>query len=111
MVAGPQPSELTTGPHRYAVLFLFRRDPTLLPPRNAASCCRAGGSSESPIRAFSIPSVPFLKSEQRRDDAIELVSSSMDFDKIASAQDTRWVSELETAIAVDDEEDEGDEED
>jgi len=52
-----------------------------------------------------------LKSEQRRDDAIELVSSSMDFDKIASAQDTRWVSELETAIAVDDEEDEGDEED
>jgi len=42
----------------------------------------------------------FLKSEQRRDDAIELVSSSMDFDKIAAAQDTRWVSELETAIAV-----------
>ena len=41
----------------------------------------------------------FLKSEQRRDDAIELVSSSMDFDKIASAQDTRWVSELETTIA------------
>jgi DNA-directed RNA polymerase specialized sigma24 family protein len=24
----------------------------------------------------------------------------MDFDKIATAQDTRWVSELETAIAV-----------
>jgi DNA-directed RNA polymerase specialized sigma24 family protein len=42
----------------------------------------------------------FLKSEQRRDDAIELVASSLDFDKIATAQDTRWVSELESAIAV-----------
>ena len=42
----------------------------------------------------------FLKSEQRRNDAIELVSSSMDFDQIASAQDTRWASELETSIAV-----------
>jgi DNA-directed RNA polymerase specialized sigma24 family protein len=42
----------------------------------------------------------FLKSEQRRDDAVELVASSMDFDQIASAQDTRWASELETAIAV-----------
>src|ERR1700675_3490719 len=42
----------------------------------------------------------FLKSEQRRDDAIELVSSSVDLDHIASAQDTRWVSELETTITV-----------
>ena len=42
----------------------------------------------------------FLKSEQRRDDAIELVSSSIDLDHVASTQDTRWVSELETAIAV-----------
>ena len=42
----------------------------------------------------------FLKSEQRRDDAIELVSSSIDLDHVAGAQDTRWVSELETAIAV-----------
>src|SRR5215813_3254513 len=42
----------------------------------------------------------FLKAEQRRNDAVELVSSSMDFDQIASAHDTRWVSELETSIAV-----------
>jgi DNA-directed RNA polymerase specialized sigma24 family protein len=42
----------------------------------------------------------FLKSEQRRNDAVELVASSMDFDQIASAHDTRWASELETAIAV-----------
>jgi len=42
----------------------------------------------------------FLKSEQRRDDTIELVSSSVDLDHVASAQDTRWVSELETAITV-----------
>jgi DNA-directed RNA polymerase specialized sigma24 family protein len=42
----------------------------------------------------------FLRSEQRRDDAVELVASSMDFDQIASAHDTRWASELETAIAV-----------
>jgi DNA-directed RNA polymerase specialized sigma24 family protein len=42
----------------------------------------------------------FLKAEQRRDDAVELVASSMDFDQIASAHDTRWTSELETAIAV-----------
>ena len=41
-----------------------------------------------------------LKSEQRRNDAVELVASSMDFDQIASAHDTRWASELETAIAV-----------
>jgi DNA-directed RNA polymerase specialized sigma24 family protein len=42
----------------------------------------------------------FLKSEQRRDDAVELVASSVDFDQIASAHDTRWASELETAIAI-----------
>lgn len=42
----------------------------------------------------------FLKSEQRRDDTVELVASSMDFDQTANAHDTRWVSELETAIAV-----------
>ena len=42
----------------------------------------------------------FLRSEQRRDDAVELVASSMEFDQIASAHDTRWASELETAIAV-----------
>jgi len=42
----------------------------------------------------------FLKSEQRRDDAIELVSSSIGLDQVVSAHDTRWVSELETAIAV-----------
>jgi DNA-directed RNA polymerase specialized sigma24 family protein len=42
----------------------------------------------------------FLKAEQRRNDAVELVSSSMDFDQIASAHDTRWASELETSIAV-----------
>jgi DNA-directed RNA polymerase specialized sigma24 family protein len=42
----------------------------------------------------------FLKAEQRRNDAVELVSSSMDFDQIASAHDTRWATELETSIAV-----------
>jgi DNA-directed RNA polymerase specialized sigma24 family protein len=42
----------------------------------------------------------FLKAEQRRNDAVELVSSSMDFDQIASAHDTRWASELERSIAV-----------
>src|SRR5262249_12712827 len=41
-----------------------------------------------------------LKAEQKRHDVVELVSSSMDFDQIASAQDTRWASELETSIAV-----------
>jgi hypothetical protein len=44
----PQPFELTTGPHRYATLFLFRRDPTILPPRNAASCCRADRARHAP---------------------------------------------------------------
>jgi DNA-directed RNA polymerase specialized sigma24 family protein len=42
----------------------------------------------------------FLKAEQRRNDAVELVSSSTDFDQIASAHDTRWASELETRITV-----------
>jgi DNA-directed RNA polymerase specialized sigma24 family protein len=42
----------------------------------------------------------FLKAEQRRNDAVELVSSSMDFEQIASAHETRWASELETSIAV-----------
>jgi RNA polymerase sigma factor (sigma-70 family) len=42
----------------------------------------------------------FLKSEQKRNAALELVASAADFDQIANAQDTRWVSQLETAIAV-----------
>lgn len=42
----------------------------------------------------------FLKAEKRRDDAVELVSSSMEFEQITSAHDTRWVSDLETTIAV-----------
>jgi len=42
----------------------------------------------------------FLKAEQKRNDAIELVASAMDFEQIASAQDRRWASDLETAIAV-----------
>jgi DNA-directed RNA polymerase specialized sigma24 family protein len=41
-----------------------------------------------------------LKAEQRRNDAVELVSSSLEFDQIASAHDTRWVSDLESTIAV-----------
>jgi DNA-directed RNA polymerase specialized sigma24 family protein len=42
----------------------------------------------------------FLKAEKRRNDAVELVASSVDFEQIASAHDTRWASDLETAIAV-----------
>ena len=41
-----------------------------------------------------------LKTEQRRRETIELVSSTVDFDRIETAQDTRWVSELERAITV-----------
>jgi RNA polymerase sigma factor (sigma-70 family) len=42
----------------------------------------------------------FLKTEQRRRETIELVPSTVDFDRIESAQDTRWVSELERTITV-----------
>ena len=42
----------------------------------------------------------FLKSEQKRNDAVELVASTADFDQIANAQDARWPSQIETAIAV-----------
>lgn len=42
----------------------------------------------------------FLRAERKRDDAVELVASSTDFDQIADARDTRWASDLETAIAV-----------
>jgi hypothetical protein len=36
------------GPRRYAALFLFRRDPTILPPRSAASYCRADRARHAP---------------------------------------------------------------
>jgi DNA-directed RNA polymerase specialized sigma24 family protein len=42
----------------------------------------------------------FLKAEKRRNDAVELVASSMDLDQIAGAHGTRWAEDLETAIAV-----------
>lgn len=41
-----------------------------------------------------------LKTEQRRRETIELVSSTVGFDRIKSAQDTHWVSEVERAITV-----------
>ncbi len=41
-----------------------------------------------------------LKREQKRRDTIELVSSTVEFERIESAQDTNWVSELERAITV-----------
>ena len=41
-----------------------------------------------------------LTTEQKRRETIELVSSSLEFDQIETAQDTRWVSELERSITV-----------
>ena len=42
----------------------------------------------------------FLRTEQRRRETVELISSTVDFDRIESAQNTRWASELERAITV-----------
>jgi hypothetical protein len=50
--------------------------------------------------AFHHHSNRFLKAEQHRNDAVELVSSSAEFDQIAGCHDARRVSELETTIAV-----------
>jgi DNA-directed RNA polymerase specialized sigma24 family protein len=41
-----------------------------------------------------------VQKEQRRAERIELVSSSVDLERIESAQDTGWVEELERAIAI-----------
>jgi DNA-directed RNA polymerase specialized sigma24 family protein len=41
-----------------------------------------------------------LKIEQNRRDTIELVSSTLEFERIESAQDTTWVEELERAITI-----------
>lgn len=41
-----------------------------------------------------------LLRERRRLETIELVSSSLDLDRIESAQDTGWVEELERAITI-----------
>jgi len=41
-----------------------------------------------------------LKIERNRRDTIELVSSSLEFERIESAQDTTWVEELERAITI-----------
>ena len=41
-----------------------------------------------------------LKREQRRLETIEFVPSTLDLDRMASARDTQWVSELERAITV-----------
>jgi len=41
-----------------------------------------------------------LKREQKRLETIELVSSTLDLERIESAQDTEWVSELERALTV-----------
>ena len=41
-----------------------------------------------------------LKREQKRLETIELVSSTLDLERIESAQDTAWVSELERALTV-----------
>jgi DNA-directed RNA polymerase specialized sigma24 family protein len=41
-----------------------------------------------------------LLGEQKRMETIELVSSSMDLERIEGAQDARWVEELERAITI-----------
>ena len=76
--------------------------------KSVAKAARRRGEKGSPITdlegylfaAFHHRFNRFLKTEQKRNDAVELVASSMDFDQIAGARDTRWASDLETAIAV-----------
>ena len=41
-----------------------------------------------------------LTTEQKRRETIELVSSTLEFDQIETAQDAHWVSELERSITV-----------
>jgi len=41
-----------------------------------------------------------LKKEQKRRDTIKLVASTVEFERIESAQDADWVSELDRAITV-----------
>jgi RNA polymerase sigma factor (sigma-70 family) len=52
------------------------------------------------IRAFHHRFNRFLKPERRRLQTIRYVPSTADLDRMASARDTRWVSDLERAITV-----------
>jgi RNA polymerase sigma factor (sigma-70 family) len=76
--------------------------------KSVSKALQRKGASSSTIRdlesylfaAFHHRFNRVLKTEQKRRDTIELVSSTVEFERIESAQDTNWVSELERAITV-----------
>jgi RNA polymerase sigma factor (sigma-70 family) len=68
--------------------------------RKGASSSTIGDLESYLFAAFHHRFNRALKTEQRRRDTIELVSSTVEFERIESAQDTNWVSELERAITV-----------
>jgi RNA polymerase sigma factor (sigma-70 family) len=68
--------------------------------RKSASSSTIGDLESYLFAAFHHRFNRVLKTEQRRRDTIELVSSTVEFERIESAQDTSWVSELERAITV-----------
>ena len=68
--------------------------------RKSASSSTIGDLESYLFAAFHHRFNRVLKTEQKRRDTIELVSSTVEFERIESAQDTNWVSELERAITV-----------